>query len=104
MFAAAATIAQLRWSLVGGLFLMVAYAPDVLASRSATHALIALLVAAALLRVATGRERVVVPRELLAFGALALRLRARVDRRERPRARPRRRRSTWSATAPSSRC
>ena len=71
VFAAAATIAQLRWSLVGGLFLMVAYAPDVLASRSATHALIALLVAAALLRVATGRERVFVTRELLAFGALA---------------------------------
>ena len=85
VFAAAATIAQLRWSLVGGLFLMVAYAPDVLASRSATHALIALLVAAALLRVATGRERVFVTRELVAFGALAGRLRARVDRGERPR-------------------
>ena len=71
VLAAAATITQLRWSLVGGLFLMVAYAPDVLASRSATHALIALLVAAALLRVATGSERVAVTRELVAFAALA---------------------------------
>ena len=51
---------------------MVAYAPDVVASRSATHALIALLLAAALLRVGTGRESFVLTRELVAFAALGL--------------------------------
>jgi O-antigen ligase len=70
--AVVAAIARLRWSLVAVLFLMVAYAPDVVASRSATHALIALLLAAALLRVGTGRQSFVLTRELVAFGALGL--------------------------------
>jgi putative inorganic carbon (hco3(-)) transporter len=70
--AVAGTMAQLRWCLVAALFLLVAYVPDVLASRSATHALIALLLAGALLRSAAGRERLAVPHELIAFVALAL--------------------------------
>jgi putative inorganic carbon (HCO3(-)) transporter len=67
-----ATIAQLRWCLAAVLFLLVAYAPDVLAGRSATHALIALVLAGALLRAAAGRERFTLPPELPAFAALAL--------------------------------
>jgi O-antigen ligase len=70
--AVAGTIAQPRWCLVAALFLLVAYVPDVLASRSAAHALTAIVLAGALLRWATGRERFAVPRELVAFAALAL--------------------------------
>jgi O-antigen ligase len=70
--AIAGTIAQLRWCLVAALFLLVAYVPDVLASRSAAHALTALVLAGALVRWTAGRERFAVPRELLAFVALGL--------------------------------
>ncbi len=55
--AVAAAIAQVRWALVAVLFLLVAYVPDVLASRSSAHALIVILLAGVVLRRATGRER-----------------------------------------------
>jgi O-antigen ligase len=70
--AVAGAIARPRWYLVAALFLLVAYLPDVLASRSSAHALTAILLAGALLRWAAGRERFVVPRELAAFAALAV--------------------------------
>jgi putative inorganic carbon (hco3(-)) transporter len=70
--ALAGTLARLRWCLVAALFLMVAYVPDVLASRAATHALIALLLASMLLRSAAGRERLTFPRELVPFAGLGL--------------------------------
>ncbi len=70
--AVAATVTQIRWALVAGLFLLIAYVPDVVASKSATHGLIAILLAGALLRWAVGREHFGVPRELIAFAALAL--------------------------------
>ncbi len=70
--AVAAAVAQLRWALVAVLFLLVAYVPDVLASRSAAHGLIAIVLAGAVLRRAVGREQFGLPRELLAFAALAL--------------------------------
>jgi O-antigen ligase len=65
-------IARPRWCLVAALFLLVAYVPDVLASRSSAHALIAIILAGTLLRWAAGRERFTVPRELAAFAALVL--------------------------------
>ncbi|MEA2361395.1 MAG: hypothetical protein QOD71_540 [Thermoleophilaceae bacterium] len=70
--AVAATMARPRWCLVGALFLLVAYVPDVLAGRSSAHALTAVILTGALLRWATGRERFALPRELIAFAALAL--------------------------------
>jgi putative inorganic carbon (hco3(-)) transporter len=70
--AVAGTIAQLRWCLVAALFLLVAYVPDVLASRSSAHALTAIVLAGALLRWASGRERFALPPELVALAALAL--------------------------------
>jgi putative inorganic carbon (hco3(-)) transporter len=54
------------------MFLLVAYVPDVLASRRLAHALIAIALTAALLRWATGRERFTIPRELIALAVLLL--------------------------------
>jgi putative inorganic carbon (hco3(-)) transporter len=71
-FAIAAAVTQLRWCLVVVLFLLVAYVPDVLATRSAAHALTAIVLAGTLVGWVAGRERFVVPRELLAIGALGL--------------------------------
>ena len=70
--AVAAAVAQLRWCLVGALLLLVAYVPNVLAGPSAAHAVTAVILAGALARWATGRERLEVPRELLILAALAL--------------------------------
>jgi putative inorganic carbon (hco3(-)) transporter len=70
--AVAGAIANPRWFLVAALFLLMAYVPDVLASRRLAHALIAIALAAVLLRRATGRERLRIPRELGAFAALLL--------------------------------
>ncbi len=70
--AVTATLVQLRWCLVAVLFLLVAYIPDVLATRSSAHALIAIILAGTLARWAAGRERLTLPPELIAFGALAL--------------------------------
>jgi O-antigen ligase len=70
--AVAAAVAHPRWFLVATVFLLVAYAPDVLATRRLAHALIAIGLAAALLHRATGRERYRIPRELIAFAALLL--------------------------------
>lgn len=70
--AVVAAIARLRWTLVAALFLLVAYVPDVLADRSAAHALTAIVLAGALLRWAAGRERFAAPRELAAFAALVV--------------------------------
>ncbi|MEA2378602.1 MAG: hypothetical protein QOD13_2509 [Thermoleophilaceae bacterium] len=63
-------VSQPRWSLVAALFLLVAYAPDVLANRTSAHALTAIVLAGALLRWAAGRERFAVPRALALFAAL----------------------------------
>jgi putative inorganic carbon (hco3(-)) transporter len=68
----AAAVIQLRWYLVATLLLLVTYIPDVLAGHHAAHALIALALAAALLRSASGSERLTLPRELLAFIPLLL--------------------------------
>jgi putative inorganic carbon (HCO3(-)) transporter len=65
-------VARPRWFLVATLLLLVAYVPDVLASRSFGHTLIAIALGAAVLRWATGREHFLVPRELVAFAALLL--------------------------------
>jgi putative inorganic carbon (hco3(-)) transporter len=70
--AVAGAMAQVRWALVATLFLLLAYVPDTLASRSSAHALIAILLAGALLRWATGRERFALPRELIVFAALVV--------------------------------
>ena len=70
--AVTATLVQLRWCLVAVLLLLVAYIPDVLATRSSAHALIAIILAGTLARWAAGRERLTLPPELIAFGALAL--------------------------------
>jgi putative inorganic carbon (hco3(-)) transporter len=70
--AIAAAVTQLRWCLVVVLFLLVTYVPDVLATRSAAHALTAIVLAGALVGWIAGRERFAVPRELLAVAALGL--------------------------------
>jgi putative inorganic carbon (hco3(-)) transporter len=70
--AIAAAVTRLRWSLVVALFLLVAYAPDRLATRSATHALIAIVLVGTLVGWVARRERFAVPRELLALAALAV--------------------------------
>jgi O-antigen ligase len=70
--AVAGTIARLRWCLVGAVFLLVAYIPDVLVGRNSAQGLIAIIFIGALLRWCAGRERFAVPRELAAFAALAL--------------------------------
>ncbi len=68
--ALAVALARLRWCLVVTLFLLVAYVPNVLAGGGSAHLLTAVVLAAALLRWSTGRERIVVPRELVVFAAL----------------------------------
>ena len=70
--AVAGTIAHVRWCLLGALFLLVAYVPDILAARNSAQALIAIILAGALLRWSVGRERFTVPGELAAFAALVL--------------------------------
>jgi putative inorganic carbon (hco3(-)) transporter len=70
--AMAAAVTRLRWSMVVVLFLLVAYAPDALATRSAAHGLIAIVLAGTLVAWVTQRERFTLPRELLAVAALAL--------------------------------
>jgi O-antigen ligase len=70
--AIAAAVTRLRWSLVVVVFLLVAYAPDRLATRSATHALIAILLVGTLVGWVARRERFAVPRELLAVAVLAV--------------------------------
>jgi putative inorganic carbon (hco3(-)) transporter len=70
--AMAAAVARLRWSLVAVLFLLVAYAPDVLATRSAAHGLIAIVLAGTLIGWAAHREQFTLPPELLAIAALVL--------------------------------
>jgi putative inorganic carbon (hco3(-)) transporter len=70
--ALAAAVTRVRWCLVAVLFLLVAYAPDVLATRSAAHGVIAIVVAGTLVRWVARRERFALPPELLAFGALML--------------------------------
>ncbi len=81
--AVAAAVARLRWSLVAALFLLVAYVPDTLAHRSVAHGLTAIVLAGALLRWATGRERFALPRELLAVRRPRPRLPRRLRRRRR---------------------
>ena len=92
-----------RWFLVAILFLLPAYIPDALASPRFAYVLTAVALAATVIHWVTGRERFQVPRELLAFAALALAYGSPRSSRATA-APPRRRRSTWSATAPSSRC
>lgn len=70
--AVAAASARLRWCLVGALFLLMAYIPNVLAGPSSAHAVTAVILAGALARWAAGRERFSVPPELIVFAALAL--------------------------------
>jgi O-antigen ligase len=70
--AVAAAIARLRWCLVAALFLLVAYVPDALAGRNSAHGLTAIILLGAVVRWATGRERLAAPRELVAFAALGL--------------------------------
>jgi O-antigen ligase len=70
--AVAWSITHGRWCLVGALFLLVAYAPDVVAAPSAAHAVIAIVLAGIAVRWASGRERVSPPEEMLPFAALAL--------------------------------
>jgi O-antigen ligase len=70
--AIAAAATRLRWSLVVALFLLVAYMPDTLATRSATHALIAIVLGGVLVSWVARRERFTLPRELLAFAALVV--------------------------------
>jgi putative inorganic carbon (HCO3(-)) transporter len=65
-------VAQPRWCLVAALFLLVGYVPDVLATDSVSHAVTAIVLAGASLRWATGRERFVLPGEMVVFGALIL--------------------------------
>jgi O-antigen ligase len=70
--AIAAAVTRLRWSVTVALFLLVAYVPDTLASRSATHALIAIVLVGAVVGWVARRERFTLPRELLAFAALTV--------------------------------
>jgi hypothetical protein len=61
-----------RWCVVAALFLLVAYVPDVLVTHSAAHAVTAVVLTGAVLRRALAIERLSVPGETVAFGALAL--------------------------------
>jgi putative inorganic carbon (hco3(-)) transporter len=70
--AVAAAVVRPRWCLVAALALLVAYLPDVVAGPKAAHAVIVIVVVGALVRWATGRERLAVPGEMGAFGALVL--------------------------------
>jgi hypothetical protein len=70
--AIASAVAQPRWCLVAALLLLVSYVPDVVASASAAHAVILVVLVGALARWMAGRERLAVPAELGAFGALVL--------------------------------
>lgn len=65
--AGAGAVVAPRWTLVLALLALVAYVPDLMATRSAAHAIIAVLAGGALVRRALGRERFGVPREMLAF-------------------------------------
>ena len=70
--AIAAAVTWPRWCLVAALFLLVAYVPDVLITHSAAHAVTAVVLTGAVLRRALAIERLAVPGEMVAFGALAL--------------------------------
>lgn len=70
--AIAAAVTRLRWTLVGVLFLLVAYVPDVVATRSVAHGLTAIVLAGTLVGWAARREQLSLPPELIAFGALLL--------------------------------
>jgi putative inorganic carbon (HCO3(-)) transporter len=70
--ALALAVTRLRLSLIVLLFLLVAYAPDVLATRSAAHGLTAIVLVGALVGWAARRERFVLPPEFLAFAALVV--------------------------------
>jgi putative inorganic carbon (HCO3(-)) transporter len=72
VLAVSCAVVQPRWCLVAALFLLVGYVPDVLATRSASHAFTVIILAGALVRWATGRERFALPGEMVAFGALVL--------------------------------
>jgi O-antigen ligase len=72
VLAVSCAIAQPRWCLVAALFLLVGYVPDLLATHSASHALIVIVLAGTLVRWARGRERFTLPGELVAFGALVV--------------------------------
>lgn len=63
----AAAVMQLRRFLVAALLLLVSYVPDTLGGHSSAHALIAMALAAALLRSVAGRQSLAPPRELLVF-------------------------------------
>jgi len=67
-----AAVTRLRWSLVAVLFLLVAYVPDVLATRSVAHGLTAIVLAGALAGWVSRREQLAFPRELLAVAALGV--------------------------------
>jgi O-antigen ligase len=70
--AIAATLVRLRWCLVSVLFLLVAYVPDVVATRSVAHGLTAIVLAGTLAGWVARRERFSLPPELIAFGVLVL--------------------------------
>ncbi|HEX3277797.1 MAG TPA: O-antigen ligase family protein [Thermoleophilaceae bacterium] len=70
--AIAAAVTRLRWCLVGVLFLLVAYVPDVVATHSVGHGLTAIVLAGALVGWVARREQFSLPPELIAFGALLL--------------------------------
>ena len=72
LLAVGCAVAQPRWCLVAALLLLVGYVPDVLATRSASHALTVIVLAGALVRWAAGRERFALPGEMVVFGALVL--------------------------------
>ena len=103
-FAIAAAVTRLRWCLVAVLFLLVAYVPDVLATRSAAHALTAIVLAGAVLRVGRGPRALRPPPRAARLCRARARLRGRVRSSPAIAAPPQPRRSTWSATARSSRC
>jgi len=65
-------IARPRWCLVAAVLLLVAYVPDVIAGPKAAHAVIVIVLVGSLVRWATGRERLTLPGEMGAFGALVL--------------------------------
>jgi putative inorganic carbon (HCO3(-)) transporter len=70
--ALAAAVTRLRWSLVVVLFLLVAYAPDVLTTDGATQGLTAIVLTGAVVGWVARRERFALPRELLALAALGV--------------------------------
>jgi putative inorganic carbon (HCO3(-)) transporter len=72
VLAVGCAVAQPRWCLVAALFLLVGYVPDVLATRSASHALTVIVLAGVVVRWAAGRDRFTLPGEMLAFGTLVL--------------------------------